>query len=127
MRFFQSSPVYHQVDLEEDIHHDSIKQQPKIMVKLRVIVVSMLIIVSCFAAGWTAGVFIEIPKAQSRCQNPRIRREWRSLSTSEKAAYIQAVRCLLLQPSITRPSGVLYDDYPYTHARVGGYCKSSNQ
>lgn len=60
----------------------------------------------------------------SKCTNPPTRREWRSLSTSEKDKYISAVRCLLSQPSKLRADGSLYNDFPYLHSQIGSFCKS---
>lgn len=58
-----------------------------------------------------------------RCAIPSTRREWRSLGRSEKMDYIGAVQCLRSQPSRVRNEGVLYDDFPFIHNQVGGYCK----
>ncbi len=58
------------------------------------------------------------PMAPSVCRISPVRREWRSLSQSEKAEYVDAVICLRTIPSRIRPEGVLYDDFPYIHARV---------
>ncbi|KAK4186436.1 hypothetical protein QBC35DRAFT_524284 [Podospora australis] len=49
-----------------------------------------------------------------------VRKEWRTLTTTEKAGYISAVKCILAKPALTPPfpdSGVLsrYDDLVYTH------------
>lgn len=57
------------------------------------------------------------------CEVPSTRREWRSLGRSEKKDYIGAVQCLRTQPSRVRSEGVLYDDFPFIHNQVGGYCK----
>ncbi|KAI4763195.1 hypothetical protein E4T52_04759 [Aureobasidium sp. EXF-3400] len=113
MGVIQSSPVYEQVDIDEDLDRDNNKKQRQALGKLRMSIIPILVVILCLAAGWMA--------AYPRCKNLHVCREWRSLSTPEKDHYIQAVRCLLSKSSITRPNGVLYDDYPYTHARVGGY------
>ena len=59
-----------------------------------------------------------------QCTNPSTRREWRSLSLSEKRSYIRAVKCLTEKPTQLRADGVLYDDFPYTHSKIGNYSKS---
>ena len=123
----QSSPVYEQVEIDEDLDHENNKKQREALGKVRVSIISILVVILCLAAGWMAGMFSKKLTAYPKCKNLHVRREWRSLSTPEKDDYIQAVRCLLSKPSITRPNGVLYDDYPYTHARVGGYCKNFSQ
>ncbi|CAI4218883.1 unnamed protein product [Parascedosporium putredinis] len=45
-----------------------------------------------------------IPRAESTCTEPVVRKEWRELTTSEKAEYIRAAVCLrkLPQPSTPR-------------------------
>ncbi len=85
----------------------------------------------CLAVGFTSGAhlksFIAIDTslgftAESVCNRPRYRREWRSLSHQEKHRYIQAVQCLKQIPSRLGQNQSLYDDFPYVHFRVGGYC-----
>ncbi|KAK4683049.1 hypothetical protein QC764_121700 [Podospora pseudoanserina] len=54
---------------------------------------------------------------------PIVRKEWRTLTTSEKAEYINAVKCILAKPALTPESspptghGVIsrYDNLVYTH------------
>ena len=59
------------------------------------------------------------------CPNPPTRREWRSLSRDEKQDYLLAVQCLRETPSRLGLNQSLYDDFPYVHIRVGGYCMTS--
>ena len=59
------------------------------------------------------------------CPDPPIRREWRSLSGDEKQDYLLAVQCLRETPSRLGLNQSLYDDFPYVHIRVGGYCMTS--
>ena len=59
----------------------------------------------------------------SACKKPAFRREWRSLSTSQKHNYLLAVQCLKQKPSRLGLNQSLYDDFPYVHYRVGGSCK----
>jgi len=54
------------------------------------------------------------------CENPILRKEWRTLESAEIRSYLDAVDCIMSQPSITPPfnnSGVKsrYDDLLYTH------------
>ncbi|KAI0082073.1 Di-copper centre-containing protein [Panus rudis PR-1116 ss-1] len=65
----------------------------------------------------------------ARCTKPSIRREWRSLSTIERAEWIRAVKCLTslphtdaLTPLVNPPdippvnsSSTFYDDFVYMH------------
>lgn len=56
----------------------------------------------------------------SPCTNPIVRKEWRTLQPAEKKSYLDAVNCILTQPSLTpafNNSGVKsrYDDLLYTH------------
>lgn len=59
----------------------------------------------------------------STCENPSIRKEWRTLQTSEQVHFISSVQCLMEIPSLLRPDGnnmSRYDDFVHTHAVVGG-------
>jgi len=52
--------------------------------------------------------------------NMRIRREWRTLSTTERKSYISAVKCLRTKPSLLDPvafpgSKSLFDDFVAIH------------
>ncbi|KAK0124192.1 hypothetical protein ONS95_009173 [Cadophora gregata] len=51
------------------------------------------------------------------CSDPPVRKEWRSLSTPEKDAYIDAVLCLTNTDAISRISGIVnrYDDFHAVH------------
>ncbi|KAI1804823.1 Di-copper centre-containing protein [Daldinia bambusicola] len=49
------------------------------------------------------------------CENPAVRKEWRTLSTDERNSYISAVKCLTTKPSTLGLNTTLYDDFPYVH------------
>ena len=75
----------------------------------------------------TATVFAMIQRVSPltpQCKYPRVRREWRTFSTSQKINYINAVKCLQHQPSDIDIGGSLLDDFPYTHRAVGHMSKS---
>ncbi|KAK3997446.1 tyrosinase [Cladorrhinum sp. PSN332] len=67
-----------------------------------------------------AGTAIAKPTCP-RSTTPIVRKEWRTLSTTEKADYINAVKCIMAKPAISPPvpghTGVVsrYDDLIYTH------------
>ena len=67
-----------------------------------------------------------ITTQNSKCSNPTIRKEWRSLSQAEKAGYIAGVKCLTTKQSkLSLVDGdTLYNDFPYVHTTIGGYCES---
>lgn len=120
-------------DLEEDVEnkapqqaHDSHKSNTKRF--LPFIIGAILI---CLMIGYTLGTQLERWTASgsgaasminSPCSQPRFRREWRSLSLHEKHGYLQAVQCLKKMPSRLGLNQSLYDDFPYVHFHVGGYC-----
>lgn len=58
------------------------------------------------------------------CRDPPVRREWRTLSKKEKHDYVDAVQCLRTTPSRLGMNQSLYDDFPWIHTLVGGYCMS---
>lgn len=56
------------------------------------------------------------------CEDPIVRKEWRTLGPPEKRSYLDAVECITARPPLTPPfddSGVRsrYDDLLYTHIR----------
>lgn len=62
-------------------------------------------------------------QSETSCQNPSIRREWRSLSMKEKHEYLQAVQCLSHTPSRLTSNMTLYDDFPHVHDTTGAFCE----
>ena len=87
----------------------------------------------CLVLGFAGGVLSRINQDISAshavpvqslegCKDPPIRLEWRSLSRAEKKNYIEAVQCLRTTPSRLGLNQSLYDDFPWTHSRVGGNC-----
>ena len=59
------------------------------------------------------------------CVRPAVRREWRTLSETDKQEYITAVQCLATKPSKLRNNGTLYDDFPQVHKTLSTYSKST--
>lgn len=102
-----------------------------------------MIFICCVAAafllgGFGGGVFLTTrwsasseskgtPMTFTACKKPAVRREWRSLSRSEKLEYIQAVQCLRSKPSRLGLGHTLYDDFPYVHIHIGNDCRLSTQ
>lgn len=88
---------------------------------------SLLVIFAHNAAVEKALFFKIVPAEQGRpqesCIEPSIRREWRSLSESDQLRYIAAVQCLRDKPSQLGLNQTLYDDFPWTHSRIGNYCR----
>ena len=77
-----------------------------------------------FLLGTSTGIFLyTLLRASSsisvRCESPRTRREWRTLSTVDKLSYIGSIKCLQDLPSSLETGGSLYDDFPYIHPAVG--------
>jgi tyrosinase len=69
--------------------------------------------------------------ANGECLIPRVRKEWRSISSEERASWINAVKCLAklphdpkivptIDPALSlippvNPASTFFDDYSYTH------------
>lgn len=133
---YRENPKYRPIDEAEDASSDDDPGSPaSLFAQLRYHLGFVSIAVLCFvASGFILGTFFDklllsdgLNETQTiRCTEPRVRHEWRSLSTAEKHDYIRAVRCLHSTPSKIRPNGTLYDDYPYAHARHGKHCGSSS-
>ena len=67
-------------------------------------------------ALWAPRVNFVTPSSMSvACVQPATRREWRTLSTPDKDAYIKAVQCLATRPSKLLENGTMYDDFPWVH------------
>ena len=81
----------------------------------------------CLTLGFIGGEYFQGGRSDSvtsftKCQNPSIRHEWRSLSKYEKNEYIQAVQCLSNTSSRLGINQTLYDDFPFVHSRSGEEC-----
>ena len=95
------------------------------------------IILSVFVLGFCGGVFVDENKpfrltqpggtalagSTNFCTKPSIRREWRTLSKTEKIEYVEAVNCLRTKSSRLGLQQSLYDDFPWVHYHFGGYCE----
>ena len=97
----------------------------------RLVIFVLFLSLTSLAVGFMGGVLSSRQNASdksqkgatvSACNRPQYRREWRSLSYGERHDYIQAVQCLTQIPSRLGLNQSLYDDFPYVHFRVGGYC-----
>ncbi|KAK6222866.1 hypothetical protein LQW54_000676 [Pestalotiopsis sp. IQ-011] len=75
-----------------------------------------------FAASALSAVLLvlaQIDTVTAACRNPLVRKEWRTLSNSEKQSYLSAVQCLKKAPAQTQATyaGVRnrYDDFMAQH------------
>ena len=74
----------------------------------RLLVQSLFLLSLC--AGYVAAAPTPIDEADTEssaasanrpaCRNPTVRKEWRTLSTSQRTQYIQAVKCVMRKPPI---------------------------
>ncbi|TID18549.1 Guanine nucleotide-binding protein alpha-2 subunit [Venturia nashicola] len=60
-----------------------------------------------------------VPTHKTVCNKPSKRLEWRQFNSSQKAAYISAVKCLMQQPSYFHENTSFYDDFIFAHSQVG--------
>ncbi|CAG8948658.1 hypothetical protein HYFRA_00001778 [Hymenoscyphus fraxineus] len=67
------------------------------------------------------GVPLSRKEYPSSCQNPAVRREWRTLTSQEQLHYLDSVSCLRTRGSKLGLEQSLYDDFPYVHSHVGNY------
>ena len=87
----------------------------------------LCIALSCTIVGIACGVLFMIltrhdPESRTACANPSYRQEWRDLSERQKQDYLTAVLCLKSTPSRLGMNQSLWEDFPWVHALVGGYC-----
>lgn len=80
----------------------------------------LLVIGSFVLIPFWSGAFVASSKT---CKEPPIRREWRSLTLSERTDFFQAVNCLSTKPSHWGLNGTLYDDFALLHGRIGSWCQ----
>lgn len=85
------------------------------------------IAVLCLAIGIACGVVSSVcgrgsAQPHTVCKDPPSRREWRTLGDEQKQEYLNAVLCLKSIPSRLKMNQSLYDDFPWVHALIGGYC-----
>jgi len=116
-------------ELDSNMPQHALNRQ-KLKSKRRLVFIILTSLI-CLATSFTSGILLNRwiasgsrsrSVAVSTCNRPQFRREWRSLSHLEKRSYIQAVQCLKKTPSRLGLNQSLYDDFPYVHFRVGGYC-----
>ncbi|EGP86379.1 unnamed protein product [Zymoseptoria tritici ST99CH_1A5] len=88
----------------------------------------LILALTCLGTGFLAGEFIQDHNllarlnldalATSQCTAPSFRREWRSLSSEEKIAYTDGVKCMLSRGSKheQNASAGIYHDFTRIHA-----------
>ncbi|KAK3949210.1 hypothetical protein QBC32DRAFT_379248 [Pseudoneurospora amorphoporcata] len=59
------------------------------------------------------------------CKHPATRREWRSLTSTERSEFVDAIHCLARTPSQWGPNRTIYDDFSILHGGVGSWCHRS--
>ena len=94
---------------------------------------SCCIVFACLVIGFTgaqyatssrSGMEEQRLKSPKSCDQPALRKEWRSLERTEKLNYIEAVLCLKSTPSQLGLNHSLYDDFPWVHMHFGETCMS---
>ncbi|KAF2162476.1 hypothetical protein M409DRAFT_27101 [Zasmidium cellare ATCC 36951] len=81
----------------------------------------LALVISLCAALIITAFTIVYPRinAVNTCSQPRVRREWRSLSEQQQLDYLKAVQCLARTPSGIHPNASLHDDFPWVHRNIG--------
>ncbi|KAL9106901.1 MAG: hypothetical protein Q9227_008149 [Pyrenula ochraceoflavens] len=88
-------------------------------IKLYIVLFGVAVLAIGAAISIVAAVGRQSTIASSRCQVPVKRREWRTLSDTEKKDYLDAVVCLTKTPSVVSENQTLYDDFPFVHIQAG--------
>ncbi|OHW97452.1 tyrosinase-like protein [Colletotrichum incanum] len=65
------------------------------------------------------------PQPTSPCSKPVNRREWRSLTISERKEFIDAFQCMSKLPGNWLSNGTLYDDWAHLHGGIGSWSHRS--
>lgn len=87
------------------------------------VLIPLLILVISALSVTVVILSVATPKG---CRHPRIRREWRTYSKTERQAYVDAAVCLTRTQSPTDARVSIHDDFSYLHSRIGNYCKSTH-
>ena len=122
-----SDKVYRNAEASERPGNEPSWRQPSF------VVFSWCIVFACLVVGFTLGQYAtssqlgkyeQILKHPKACNQPALRKEWRSLERIEKLSYIEAVRCLKSFSSQLGLNQSLYDDFPWVHMHYGETCMS---
>jgi len=108
---------------QETVDKEIQQQSQKDNVRRRVLLylisfIFAIFLLACYVIPWNT--FAHQEEAH-HCIKPIIRREWQSLSRSEKTEYLRAVQCLSTQPSQLTDNGTLYSDFALVHRTSGSY------
>jgi hypothetical protein len=60
---------------------------------------------------------------QHQCSKPSLRREWRTLSSTEQQDYVRAAQCFSSLPNPYGSNGTLYDEFSRVHRDTGSLCR----
>lgn len=103
------------------------KERHTLLLVITIICVALV----TFFVGLSLGAYFKSSETQGAnraglvsktCKDPSLRREWRSLDSTEKNGYIEAVKCLKRTQSYLDLNQTLYDDFPWVHLNFGEYC-----
>ena len=130
MSLFQQSPGSYSLikSTQDEEAKDERLQRRRPHTLLLVLIICIILL--CLAFGFASGVILPFPlryahiQSSKVCKSPATRREWRSLSNLEKHDYLNAVQCLRTTNSRLEMNQTLYDDFPWIHTYIGGYCMS---
>ncbi|KAA8635524.1 hypothetical protein SMACR_09003 [Sordaria macrospora] len=65
------------------------------------------------------------PNSNKACKHIATRREWRSLTETERTEFVDAIHCLARTPSEWGDNRTVYDDFSILHGGVGSWCHRS--
>ena len=124
MESLEADPLINPED-DDDVNKNKLKASQKMSGHSLMVLWTAL---SCLAVGIACAVAFSVivrhdPKAHTACENPPHRLEWRTLTAQQKQNYLAAVLCLKEIPSRLGMNHSLWDDFPWVHALIGGYCE----
>lgn len=68
---------------------------------------------------------LQLAHVPRTCIHLPIRREWRALTSEERADFIDAIQCIARTPSTWQTNRTIYDDIAILHGGVGNLCEST--
>ncbi|KAJ5257199.1 hypothetical protein N7478_013303 [Penicillium angulare] len=81
----------------------------------------MVVMVILTLIGLSVPIIVSSLSNTEESKSLRLRREWRTLTKTEKELYIDAAVCLTQTPSRRDPRVTIHDDFSYLHGRIGNY------
>lgn len=120
LRILKDHDSSHDFDNENSVQSTPVTKTLRRSYLLGVIMVVMVILT---LIGLSVLIIVSSLSSTEGSKSLRFRREWRTLTKTEKELYIDAAVCLTQTPSQRTLEWLFTIDFSYLHSRIGNYCK----